>query len=355
MLTAQLSLFILPFNLRAVISVGVYTSVRILPSDPASQSRTMVSEETYELCLPILSNAELEDEEKIEKLEEFLKENTSLTGSSLENTILDVLHRHRHKTKPDASSPPLRHTVIRRSSPAPWQIARSSTPLSTPSHTGTSPAAPPGFPVPRGGFPRNPASLSASPFTSPRPSPRLAMAQPIPHSPNLNAYEFADRSSVLDVYGDLNSDAVDWLVNDDSRSVTSSTGLNGLAPEWFPAPDMSPYDILRSVLGGRRTDEEIEEALATHAYDLGATMAALTEKDVHDPNAGTNNEGTVLVGRSMAVEQSGQLAPPGSARSPVVCKYWLSTGQCLRADCRFSHDLMSHVCKYVSSLADLKR
>src|SRR5690606_14455411 len=99
----------------------------------------------------------------------------------LENVVLDVLHLWRHRsTQADTSPPPLRHTVIRRSSPAPWQIPRSSTPLSSPSNTGTSPAAGGGFPVPRGGFPRAPRSLTASPFTSPRPSPRLALAKPIP-------------------------------------------------------------------------------------------------------------------------------------------------------------------------------
>ncbi|KAL1954910.1 hypothetical protein VTO42DRAFT_448 [Malbranchea cinnamomea] len=306
----------------------------------------MVSEETYELCLPILSNDELGDEEKVEKLEEFLQQNTSLTGSNLEDTILDVLHRHRHQTKPGAPSPPLRHTVIRRSSPAPWQIARSSTPLSSPSNTGTSPAAGSGFPIPRGGFPRGPASLSASPFTSPRPSPRLAMAQPIPHSPNLNAYEFADQSSGPDFYGDLNSDTVDWLVNEDARSTASSTGLNGYPPEWVPPSDMDPYDILRTVLGDRRTNEEIEAALEANAYDLAATMAALTEKDAHNQTTTTNAEGKVLVGKSMTMDHSSHVNVAGQGKSPIVCKYWLSTGQCLRADCRFSHDLMNHICKY---------
>jgi hypothetical protein len=141
----------------------------------------MVSEEIYSLCSPILNNEELDDEEKVEKLEEFLRDNSSLTGSALENAVLDVLWRHRNSTKPNASSPPLRHTVIRRSSPAPWQMPRSSTPLSSPSNTGTSPATTTsGIPIPRGGFPRGPRSLTASPFTSPRPSPRLAFAQPIP-------------------------------------------------------------------------------------------------------------------------------------------------------------------------------
>ncbi|KAK2784236.1 hypothetical protein FQN51_004103 [Onygenales sp. PD_10] len=306
----------------------------------------MVPEEIYELCLPILQDEATEEEEKVEKLEDLLRDKASLLGSSLENAILDVLWRHRSSTRPDTSPPPLRHTVIRRASPAPWQIPRSSTPLSPQSTAGTSPAAAPGFPVPRGGFPRAPRSLTASPFTSPRPSPRLALAQPIPHSPSLNTYEFSERTAAPDIYGDYGSDNVDWLVNEDARSTASSTGLSGAAPEWIAPPDMSPYDILRSVLGDRRTNEEIEEALEANGYDLGATIAALTEQENMNAVAASNNEGRILVGKSMAVDQLRPVTPSGQARSPVVCKYWLSTGQCLRADCRFSHDLTSHVCKY---------
>ncbi|KKZ62892.1 hypothetical protein EMCG_02737 [[Emmonsia] crescens] len=306
----------------------------------------MVPEEIYEICLPILENGSTEEEEKVEKLEQLLRQKASLLGSSLENVILDVLWRHRSSTKPDAS-PPLRHTVIRRASPAPWQIPRASTPLSPPSNSGTSPAGPPGFPVPRGGFPRAPRSLTASPFTSPRPSPRLALAQPIPHSPSLSTYEFSDPTSGPEIYGDYGSDNVDWLVNDDARSAASSTGLSGAAPEWVAPPDMSPYDILRSVLGDRRTNEEIEHALEANGYDLGATIAALTDQENENAAAvAASNEARILVGKSMAMDQMRPVTPSGQARSPVVCKYWLSTGQCLRADCRFSHDLTSHVCKY---------
>ncbi|PGG97628.1 hypothetical protein AJ79_09138 [Helicocarpus griseus UAMH5409] len=304
----------------------------------------MVPEEIYEICLPLLQDVSIEEEEKVEKLEDLLRQKSSLLGSSLENAVLDVLWRHRSSTKPD-TSPPLRHTVIRRASPAPWQIQRATTPLSSPSITGTSPAGAPGFPVPRGGFPRAPRSLTASPFTSPRPSPRLALAQPIPHSPNLNTYEFSDYSSAPDIYGDYGSDNVDWLVNEDARSAASSTGLSGAAPEWVAPPDMSPYDILRSVLGDRRTNEEIEQALEANGYDLGATIATLTEQENANAAASTN-EARILVGKSMAMDQLRPVTPSGQARSPVVCKYWLSTGQCLRADCRFSHDLTGHVCKY---------
>lgn len=306
----------------------------------------MASEELFELCRPILQNADLDDEEQTEQLEDLLRSKTSLSGSSLENAILDILWRQRNQSKPDASPPPSRHTVIRRSSPAPWQMARAATPISSPSMTGTSPAGPSGFHLARGGgLSRGPRSSTASPFTSPRPSPRLAFAQPIPHSPNLNAYEFSDQNSQSsEIYGDFGSESnVEWLVADDALSVTSSVGgLSASAPEFVP--DMSPHDILRSVLGDKKSNDEIEAALEANSYDLGATIAALSEEPIKDDSQRLD-EGRVLVGKSMAVDQSRPSTPNSQARTPVVCKYWLSTGTCLRADCRFSHDLTSHICK----------
>ncbi|KAK2747327.1 hypothetical protein FQN57_002225 [Myotisia sp. PD_48] len=306
----------------------------------------MFSEETFELCLRILEAEDEGEEEKVEKLEAFLRERESLTDGALENAVLDVLWRHRNSTLPETSPPPLRHTVIRRPSPAPWQMGRSSTPLSSPSNSGSSPVTTTWFPVPRGGFPRAPRSLTASPFTSPRPSPRLALVQPIPHSPNLNSYSFSDRTPAPDIYGDYGSDAVDWLVNEDARSTTSSTGLSAAAPEWIAPPDMGPYDILRSVLGEQKTNEEIELALETNGYDLGATIASLTEQRETDSSPSSNNNSQLLAEKSAAIDPTRPLTPSNPARSPIVCKYWLSTGQCLRADCRFSHDLSGHVCKY---------
>ncbi|KAL1966692.1 hypothetical protein VTN77DRAFT_3889 [Rasamsonia byssochlamydoides] len=305
----------------------------------------MVSEELFEACLPVLRDTSLDEEEQIEKLEELLREKTSLSGSALENAVLDILWRQRNHGQPDASPPPSRHTVIRRSSPAPWQVARSATPLSSPSQTGTSPAAPSSFHLSRTGLPRAPISSTASPFTSPRPSPRLAFAQPIPHSPSLNAYEFSDQSQSSDFYGDFGSESnVDWLVADDATSVTSSVGgLSASAPEFVP--DMSPHDILRSVLGDHKSNEEIDAALEANSYDLGATIAALSEDHNKNTSGQKSEEGRIVVGKSTTMEQT-RPGTPAQTRSPVVCKYWLSTGQCLRADCRFSHDLTGHVCKY---------
>jgi hypothetical protein len=107
---------------------------------------------------------------------------------------------------------------------------------------------------------------------------------------------------------------------------------------------MSPHDILRTVLGDRRSNDEIEAALEAHSYDLGATIAALSQDQDTDVFA-KQDDGRVVVGKSMVMDQARPVTPSGHSRSPVVCKYWLSTGQCLRADCRFSHDLTSHVCK----------
>ncbi|KAI9932848.1 hypothetical protein MW887_009100 [Aspergillus wentii] len=311
----------------------------------------MVADDLLEDCLRILQD-EVDEEEQVEKIEDFLRQKTTLSGPPLENAVLDILWRHRNRTLPDSSPPPPRHTVIRRSSPAPWQMARSSTPLSPPSHLGTSPGSTSWFPGSRGNFSRPALSSTVSPFTSPRPSPRLALAQPIPHSPNLNAYEFSDQSQVSDFYGDFGNDSnVDWLVADDANSTTSSVGglsasgaLSATAPEFVP--DMSPHDILRTVLGDRRTNEEIETALEANSYDLGATIASLSQDQDVDAFSQQVDDSRIVVGKSMAMDQARAATSPSHNRSPVVCKYWLSTGQCLRADCRFSHDLTNHVCKY---------
>ena len=55
----------------------------------------MVSDETYDICLPVLQDPTLEEEDKTDRLEELLKKETNLTGTSLDNTVLDVLWRYR--------------------------------------------------------------------------------------------------------------------------------------------------------------------------------------------------------------------------------------------------------------------
>ncbi|KAK5663452.1 hypothetical protein OQA88_3881 [Cercophora sp. LCS_1] len=313
----------------------------------------MVSDETYEICLPILQDPSLEEEDKADKLEELLRERSNLNGQSLENAVLDALWRYREGGGNATSPPPIRQTILRRPSPASWR--GSGTPLSGSPRLGVSPLAPPGFvPTP---FSRTKSS-TASPFGSPRPSPRLAFATPVPHSPSLSAYQFAnDDAPSQEVFGDLQSDNVDWLVSDDAASVTSSiggsSGLNVAAPEFVSTQqtDMTPYDMLRSILGQTKTDEEIGAALAMHGYDLGATVAAIMDTQIQDnlalaaQAAQAEEARVVVIGKSMTPDARPS-TPAEQPKPGVICKFFLSTGQCLRSDCRFSHDLSSHICKY---------
>ena len=324
----------------------------------------MISQKVYDLCLPLLSDSTLEEEERTEKLEELLRKETSLTESLLEDAILSVLWRYRDSKNPTSVASPPRHTYIRRASPAPWQIPRATTPLASPSLSGVSPVPPPGL----GGIPPSfsrAKSSTASPFTSPRPSPRLVFASPIPHSPNLNSYEFSEPNTQQNDYGDYGSDTVDWLVNDDSPSRPTSSGagsgyesgLSGAAAAWIQPQqtDMSPYDMLRSILGDGRSDEEIEAALESNGFDLSTTIMSLmgNQETLEDQTLLPDNDGHILIGKSMLPTQPMTIHQSNPGRSSIICKYWLSIGACLRADCRFSHDLSGHICKYVTFVEPL--
>ena len=336
----------------------------------------MVSDTIYDLCQPILKDEALEEEEKTEKLEELLRKETALEGRPLEDAILGVLWRHRDATvpAPTPASPPTRTSQLRRGSPAPWQVPRAMTPAASPALPGASPVSSHGFVGSSGAaapFPRV-RSSAASPFASPRPSPRLAFTSPIPHSPSLHTYEFSEPGAgpappPAD-YGDYGSDTVDWLVGggDDAPSRPTSSGaasawdggggLSAVAAAWGPpAPpgqplqaEMSPFDMLRSILGESRSDEDIEAALETNAYDLSATIAAL----MGVPRGGQGQAdlpaegGQVLVGKNMLTSQPIPIGQsPGQGKSNVICKYWMATGNCLRADCRFSHEYGTTICR----------
>ena len=321
----------------------------------------MDADSIYELCLPTLQDSSLEDEDKTERLEELLIKETSLIGLARENAVLNVLWRFRDSTSTGlkTSPPPIRHTVLRRASPAPWQLSRGPTPLASSPGAGRSPSLTAGFGFPPPGFARANSSR-ASPFTSPRPSPRPAFSSPqIPHSPNLNAYEFPiDPTPAADVYEGYASDNVDWLVGEDLASDASSLGgtsgsesnLNGGAAAFSVQPqqvEMSPHDLLRSVIGEARPNEEIERALESNGYDLSATILSLMdEQQKTKPDEATEVRGTVIIGKPMMSNPARPVTPADQQRSGVVCRFWLSTGSCLRADCRFSHDLTNHVCKY---------
>ncbi|KAI0203894.1 hypothetical protein F4808DRAFT_391976 [Astrocystis sublimbata] len=312
----------------------------------------MISDETYELCLVVLQDPDVDEDDKADKLEDLLKRETTLAGSSLDNTILDALWRYRETGGSATSPPPIRQTILRRPSPAPWRGSSASSVSGSP-RLGVSPLAPPGFmPTPLS----RTKSSTVSPFSSPRPSPRLGFAAPvIPNSPNLNAYVFAsDTTPAQEIFGELQTENVDWLVSDDGLDVSSSygsaSGLNAGAAEYVSTQqsDMTPYDMLRSILGQSKTDEEIETALALHGYDLSATITAMMESqdpESADTTSLSPESKSILIGKSTTPILRPS-TPSAQQKTGIICKFYLSTGQCLRADCRFSHDLSNHICKY---------
>jgi hypothetical protein len=125
--------------------------------------------------------------------------------------------------------------------------------------------------------------------------------------------------------------------------------LNAAAAEWVQPQtvDMGPYDMLRSILRDDRPDEEIEQALEANGYDLSAALIMLMGAQAldgqHVPTA-IHEPATFQVGKSMSPAFR-PATPAGQAKSNIICKYFLSSGHCARADCRFSHDTTKTLCK----------
>lgn len=311
----------------------------------------MVADSFYHACLPVLQDDSIADEDKTDQVESVLRKEAGLSGKALEDAVLAILWRHRDAAQGSTSPPPVRARLIRSASPAPWQVQSSSSP--SPRIPSAALGTPPAF--------NRTKSSTASPFSSPRPSPRLAFATPaIPHSPSLSAYQFSEPSPSTENYGDYGSDNVDWIVNDDASSTTSfgDAGFGMPTSEWVQpyTVDMTPYDMLRSILRDDKSDDELEKILESNGYDLSQTIMALIESPDMMPSqisSPTDDPArTYLVGKSMN-PASRPLTPAGQAKSGIVCKYWLSSGHCARADCRFSHDLSNHLCKYAILLLSL--
>ena len=312
----------------------------------------MASGTIYDFCLPVLGDDSIEEEDKTDKLEELIRKEAGLSGKELENAILDILWRYKKESDGKSSTQPVRHTVLKRTSPAPWQASRSGTPVASSPRSG---AASPAL-----GHANQPALFRvrsqqghSSPFTSPRPSPRPAFATPqLSNSPNPSHSELSDRPSTTDLLSDSGNEWFDWNYNDNPMSNASSSygGDMSHAGDWFQSQmaEMSPYDMLRSVFQGRKSDDEIEAILEANNYDLSAAIVATLDEFGMDQQLGgpaIQQEKTLLIGKNM--NPGSRPSTPGgqNSKSTVVCKYWLSTGQCLRADCRYRHDLSSHICK----------
>lgn len=321
----------------------------------------MVSDTVYELCAPILDDGSLDEEVKIDKLQELLVKETTLGGPGLENTVLDILWRHREEAESRTdqvakSTPKSRYQTIRRSSPAPWGSGRPTTPSTGSPGLGTSPARAP-LPVPPPSLNRGRSYNTAVNANSPLGSPRSSFGVPyVSQRPSFNRFdsspEFASihrrDSQFTNSDGDWMTKTVDGGDEDDYEegpiNLSAYSGVGAL-----------PYDMLRSVAGEQLTDEDLEVALESHGYDLAAALHALSgtvTTESRSAQAGLDSYTPhSLIGKSMRVKAPPfprPVTPSARSRQGIICKYFLSTGSCLRDDCRFSHDPSKHICKYES-------
>jgi len=293
----------------------------------------MVSDEVYDKCLPLLQDDLLGEEEKTDSIEEILRQDLGLSGKILEDAVLGALWRH--KMGEEASSPaPIRAAAVRTRSPAPWQTSRSATPVRMSPRVSSAAMS--------GGAGLLKRAISSTTIGSPRNSPAQNYNRPpAPKSPALSAYQASDAGSMAsETYFDLDGENMNWIVNDEAFTPYQSDFIE-------PATiDMSPYDILRSVLGDGRSDEELAKSLEAHGYDLGLAMTSPMYSEQPNKNMATPDQPrSYLVGKSMAASPRSPTSNV-NGKTPVVCKFILAAGHCARADCRYSHDLTSHVCKY---------
>ncbi|KAF9245321.1 hypothetical protein BU15DRAFT_85645 [Melanogaster broomeanus] len=131
---------------------------------------------------------------------------------------------------------------------------------------------------------------------------------------------------------------------------------------------MTPLDVLSSVFGSTLAPSELEDALSHNGYDFEKAMAWLIDRALPSPPQHPQariqqmqpmGARVTLVSRDGAAAMRGgraghpTLARPagrGTNARPVpggnrVCRYYLA-GECLRADCRFSHDLERALCRF---------
>ncbi|KAJ6581249.1 hypothetical protein B0H19DRAFT_1114405 [Mycena capillaripes] len=123
---------------------------------------------------------------------------------------------------------------------------------------------------------------------------------------------------------------------------------------------MTPFDVLSSVFGSTLAPSELEDALAANGYDFERAMAWLVDRAVPavpqpTPQLRIQQMGgrVTVVARDPARGRGAQdpRSPPRYVNGrPAqggnrVCRYFVA-GECLRADCRFSHDLERALCRF---------
>ncbi|KAF5361727.1 hypothetical protein D9756_002570 [Leucocoprinus leucothites] len=136
---------------------------------------------------------------------------------------------------------------------------------------------------------------------------------------------------------------------------------------------MTPFDVLSSVFGSSLAPSELEDALAANGYDFERAMAWLVDRVLPSQQPASPSQARVqpMGSRVTLVSRDSMSSMRGNGRGTYhntnnngtgrggpryvngrpaqggnrVCRYFVA-GECLRADCRFSHDLERALCRF---------
>ncbi|KAM6496877.1 hypothetical protein JOM56_007350 [Amanita muscaria] len=175
--------------------------------------------------------------------------------------------------------------------------------------------------------------------------------QPLSHSPWQNTYGYFPPEP-----NGFGSSSMDLIDDTEANSILTD--------------GMTPFDVLSSVFGSSLAPSELEEALANNGYDFERAMAWLVDKAPPSSPQPSPIRMQSMGSRVMLVSREAQpnlrggrgtypIPIPSSSRpgqrysnngrpsqaATRVCRYYLA-GECLRADCRFSHELERALCRF---------
>ncbi|KAJ7623435.1 hypothetical protein FB45DRAFT_925668 [Roridomyces roridus] len=121
---------------------------------------------------------------------------------------------------------------------------------------------------------------------------------------------------------------------------------------------MTPFDVLSSVFGNSLAPSELENALVVNGYEFERAMAWLVDRAPPTSPQPAPQLRIQQMGGRVTVVARDPARGRGDGRTPPryvngrpaqggnrVCRYFVA-GECLRADCRFSHDLERALCRF---------
>ncbi|CAE6421422.1 unnamed protein product [Rhizoctonia solani] len=226
----------------------------------------------------------------------------------------------------------------------------------------------------------SPPGIGPSPLASDSPAPSAAVPVPtsgiLANRPRHNSFDDEDEFSP---FGTRPAGAVQFFSDvqtyhepeeDYYAAYGGGVAMSGMGVEGYDDPlSLTPMEVLARIFGPSVSQTDLEDALAQAGWEFDGAVAYLMERtkpgskaiQVKAPPAAgqapspVTRSGVAVVPRETFVQTrgaaKGQAAAgkgtvtPGGSAANRVCRYYLA-GECLRADCRFSHDIDRALCRY---------